>query len=160
MPPKPRLEVTPEEAPHRIDTRMLRPRDVEIVTTEYVDGEPEERVYTVRGNLPTDTVIEIFELEQQLKEIDPSDRQAFIAVCDDVNALINELIQERHPGAVVKFSVAEVMGVLAFLAQNKSVEHEVAEAITGSGTRPQNRETRRQRPPRKTAAARRASASS
>ena len=77
--------------------------------------------------------------------------------------MITELLQERYPGADARFGVDEALGVLAFLAQNQSVAHEVASALTGSGTRPANREQRRaERPPRKraTTGSRRRSASS
>lgn len=153
-PKKPRLEVAPVDEPRRIDTTLLRPRDVEIVVRDYEDGEPIEQIYTIRGNLPTETVIELFELEQRIKAIDAGDRQALIEACEEVNALITELVQERYPDAALKFGVEEALGILAFIAQNHTVEHEIANAITGSDTRP-NRAERRARPPRKTAAARR-----
>jgi hypothetical protein len=138
--------------PARIDVGLLRPKDVDLVLTEWEDGEKTEVIYTIRGNLPTETMIEVFELEERIKAIpeDSEDRRPLIEVCDEVNAIVLELVQERYPHVEkLGFGVEEALGVLAFLAQNQSVAHEVAAALTGSGTRP-NRETRRHPPRRAT----------
>ncbi len=140
----------------RIDTRLLRPKDIELVTTEWVDNESGGRnevdvVYRIRGNLPTGTIVAFFDLEQRIQAADESTDEGKREVancCDEINGLVTDLVQERYPDAVVEFGVDECLGILAFMAQNTSVAHEVASALTAETTRP-NRQERRARPPQK-----------
>lgn len=144
----------PAQEPARIDVGLLRPRDIELVMHEYENGEPKEIVYVIRGNLPTEVMIAMFDLEDRIKALDESNeehRRPLIEICDEVNGLVLELVQDRYPEVeTLNFGVEESLGVLAFIAQNRSVAHEVASALTGSGTRKRPpRQPRDRQPPRR-----------
>ena len=115
-----------QRQPRRLDTSLLRPPDV-VLTIEGTD-------YTIRGNLPVETMIALFELEERVRHVPDDDGRALLQVVEEANQLIRELIHERDPDASIpKMGMDEVLGVLAFLAGNDSVAAEVVSALSDDG---------------------------
>lgn len=106
-----------------LDVAALSPRP------RYLKHPIDGKLYRIRGNLPLETMLRLFSAEEL---VSASKNDAEIApVLRDLEVEVHELLTEYDEEAPpLRLGIQEAMGVLAFLAGNKSMVAAFVETVT------------------------------